>query len=725
MDIEAARRDGYSDAEITEELAKRTRFDLQKARADGYGDSEIMGELQRRQTANLSKMDTKPGSVGERFARGVAEPFVGAAQLVMKGAGALGLPQEYVDTQQDFTKEFVGKSDAIAPQGDEWDVARVAGNVLPLLATGGRVGAAPTIGRLAGAGAVAGGIGGATIPVTDENFWGTKAFQTGAGTAFGAAANPLMNRILQAAGRKGASALNAIRSRLPGGATPQQIQITISQSLRDSGIDPATVPPAFMQQIQDEVGRALNAGGTLDARALAANADAALLRTPPPTAGQATQNPTQWGQERWLAQAPEGQPLATQYLQTLETLNNRLGDLQGRAAAPVSREVAGQKVMGTLQRADARGAGFVDNLYQTVRAHPDADLPIDYRTVAQSVADQLYERSLFGALPPTLRTPIQNTVAGRGAQQAGWRPTIRTADDINKTISQEIAKAEAKGDGSALQAIDVYRRTLNEAVQDAANNAPPGSTIARDLFTARNAASQRFGIHDAIPALEAAVKGSVAPDDFIRRYVMGGAAGDFRNLAEFVQQADPQVWNQIRGQVLDQVRRTANASEQPGQFSQAAYNKAIRGLRDSGRLDVLFDAEERAMLDAIGRAGARVQQPPPGVSLTGFGGTAKQASMLAQVIGRLGKFATGSETAGRAAEVVARRGMGNAQVSAALQPTPNAAPGVTSVLPQVLTNRLSLGLSQGAPSTARNALYFDAADPRGTMQIPAPAETIY
>jgi hypothetical protein len=48
MDIEGARKAGYSDAEIAEHMAKSSGFDLAGARSSGYSDADDPGTFRNR-----------------------------------------------------------------------------------------------------------------------------------------------------------------------------------------------------------------------------------------------------------------------------------------------------------------------------------------------------------------------------------------------------------------------------------------------------------------------------------------------------------------------------------------------------------------------------------------------------------------------------------------------------------------------------------------------------
>lgn len=641
---------------------------------------------------------TSIGGKGERFGRGLFEPVVGIGQLAAHGLAMLPSDtlKENARTYDDFAKQYQGDSAEMSPEGMDW--SRIAGNATTLAPTMLAGGAPATLGGVARAGAVGGGLGGAATPTDGEGFGVTKTLQTGGGALAGAVLSPVAQKAIGALSKGGAYLVNQAR-RLGSNVTPQNIQILINQTLQQSGIDPSGLPQAFMDDVTKQVTSAMQSGGKMDAATLANRAAFEKVGAAP-TQGQATQNPSQWGMEDYLRQAPGAEPLATQYQSVLQTLNQRLNDV-AKGAAPAVKDVdAGRRLMGDLSQADARGKSVVDELYAQVRAHPDADLPVDFGTVAQSVSDQLYRGSLFEALPATLRKPIQEMAAGRGAARAGMQPTIRTADDINKTISNEIAKAQAKGDRSALEAISVYKRTLDEAVTDAAQ----GSTIARDLFTARGAASDRFGIHDAIPALRATINDAVAPDDFMRKFVYNANLDDFKKLSTFVQQASPNSWQQIRGQIIADLQGAASPGGDPLKFTQAGFNKALRSLDDSGKMETLFSKPEIEMLRSIGRVGELTQVAPAGVRTTGQSGVAKGAAMLATLAGKIPKFGA----AGAFVQSMAQKGGNALQANVALSPAPVAQPPFNALLPQQLVNQLaaSLGLAGGVTPNALAQTFY-------------------
>lgn len=679
FDIEGARKAGYQDAEIADHLAKEQKFDVAAARQAGYGDSDIIAHLSQAQQAKIGQFERQPDSFAKRLALGVAEPYVGTAQLVAHGTQST----PFMEQQDRQAQALVEAQKEGAPEGIDW--GRISGNVIGLLPTLALTRGNPaTVGGMAKGGAILGGASALTAPVDtrEGGYAGAKATQGVVGTVAGALGGPIIGKAIQGAGYLGAQIVNKLRSLAPSSQNPAQIQVMIQQTLQQNGVDPASVPPAFYDEIVGQVQRAL--GAPIDEASLANRAAFEAVGAQG-TRGQITQDPAQYGMEAYVRQAPGGEALASQYKSTLETLNQQLGNLAGGAAPPMRTAQAGQMVQGALQQADERGANVVNRLYEQVRRNPDADLPIDYQAVQQATVQELYDRSLLGALPSTLRGPLERGFQGQGAAQVGRSPTIRTADDINKTISTLIAQARGKNppDNAALEAIAVYKRNLDEAVADAAS----GTAVAQDLFTARAAAADRFAIHEAIPALRAAVDGTVAPDDFMRRFVYNANEQDFSRLAGFIRSASPQSWQQIRGQVLSDIQRSASPTGQAQDFSAAQFNKAIRSLDKSGRLEVLFNPQEVAILRNIGRVGTLVTKGPPGVSQTGLSGAAKASAMLVNMIGKLPVF-------GRLGGVVQAAGQKGGNVvtaNRAMASTPVVQPELQTIIPNPLAGIIGQG----------------------------------
>lgn len=144
-----------------------------------------------------------------RFTQGALDPVFGIAQLVPRGIGAVAkginaiIPNDYINGR--MSDELAAKQDAIVQGREKWyqqareadgqkgfDGWRMAGNVLSPanLIPGkiaGNLGKTATAGQRIGKGAIAGGIFGATAPVTDGEggYAEQKLKQMGIGAALG------------------------------------------------------------------------------------------------------------------------------------------------------------------------------------------------------------------------------------------------------------------------------------------------------------------------------------------------------------------------------------------------------------------------------------------------------------------------------------------------------------------------------------------------------------
>jgi hypothetical protein len=143
FDIEGARKEGYSDAEIANHLAQSRKFDLAGARNEGYSDADIIAHLSSA-PGTPSKKDTGVGNDLARTGLGilqgaVADPILGIAKLGVGAAELAGLSSDKAKAAQ----SFLNKEDELYKQaraslgGEGADVSRISGAILPFLFSGG------------------------------------------------------------------------------------------------------------------------------------------------------------------------------------------------------------------------------------------------------------------------------------------------------------------------------------------------------------------------------------------------------------------------------------------------------------------------------------------------------------------------------------------------------------------------------------------------------------
>lgn len=133
FDVEGARKAGYSDAEIAQELSSTRNFDYEAAKKAGYSDSDIVLELagtvtpQRTEQSRLSEMSMVEqmfgmGSPAQRFAKSAAfDPLAGVAQMVVDPiANIMGYGQPVKEYAQEVTAKTQAGRAARGSEGFDW-----------------------------------------------------------------------------------------------------------------------------------------------------------------------------------------------------------------------------------------------------------------------------------------------------------------------------------------------------------------------------------------------------------------------------------------------------------------------------------------------------------------------------------------------------------------------------------------------------------------------------
>lgn len=154
---------------------------------------------------------------------------------------------------------------------------------------------------------------------------------------------------------------------------------------------------------------------------------------------------------------------------------------------------------------------------------------------------------------------------------------------------------------------------------------------AREAFQqARQAARSRFSIHEQNPALQAALD-DVAPDNFVRKYVLNANGRDLQALRQSLEN-DPEALGQARAQVANHLRRAAFGENPTGDktFAVERYMNTLRQLGGQ-RLSAFFTPEEIQTLSTMGRAASTLYTQPAGSAVN----NSNTASGLMTMLSRL------------------------------------------------------------------------------------------
>jgi hypothetical protein len=207
FDIEAAKKEGYSDAEIADYLSKEQNFDIEAARKQGYSDTELLQHFAGEQ----DKAVAADAPVTSGFLMGLKDPITAGAQLLPRaGEFVTSLGYQAPNPVSDWFASEAQRVDDIAKKeeagyqatrrvaGDSgFDPARLAGNIINP--------ANVVPGALARGGAVAksvatGAMSGAMQPVVGDTAFAQEKLQQ---VATGAALGPAFQAVFAGLGKVG------------------------------------------------------------------------------------------------------------------------------------------------------------------------------------------------------------------------------------------------------------------------------------------------------------------------------------------------------------------------------------------------------------------------------------------------------------------------------------------------------------------------------------------
>lgn len=565
------------------------RFDEAPKRDPKIGQPEelTLGEKLMSGVSLPSWLDTLITRGVKPLVQGAADPAIGAAQLVANALpNSTGIPQAVNKGVADENARY--EAERKGAGGEGVDLLRLGGNVAsPVnLAIASRLPAVAGALARAGQGALVGGGSGAMAPVenTDNGFWSKKAAQTGLGAVTGAALTPVLGKIADYAVQKLGIGRANVR------ASDHDIDSAVFDALKEAGQSAADVPPDQLAALRAQVQQSLTQGTKLDTAAALRKADFEALNMQP-TLGQITREPGQFAREQNL-RGVEG--VGDELLARLQTQGNQLQTaLPAGGGKPAYQ--AGTQLSESLGGIDDTMRRHVSGLYGEARASAGRELDVPLQGFAQDYADILHR---YGdKVPSGVRNVLNDYGLGGGTQSKVFN--FEEADKVLKAIN-----ANRSADPAVNNSLNELRGALRKTIESTDSGGGP-------FAPAVKAASERFKMHDAIPALKAAADGSVAPDDFVRRFVVGGKTNDVKGLAQVLKQADPASFQEARAQLADELRRAAFGENAAGDapFASARYMAAIRRLGPD-KLGAFFTPQEVMDIMRVGRVGTYIKQAP-------------------------------------------------------------------------------------------------------------------
>lgn len=404
------------------------------------------------------------------------------------------------------------------------------------------------------------------------------------------------------------------------GMNQQQLDVKISDVLRQTGVDYSQVPERIKQSLRQEMSGALNADKELNPEAvsrLIAFREAGVT----PTRGMISQNPVQITKEQNLAKmGANSNDSGLQGLALIQNQNNDrlIGNLNTLGANRGNTLNAGERVTSSVLGTQAGLRGAEQSAWDAAKASPGYRQPIS----AQAISDingALGEQGLMPFMNPTISKYME-------AFQKGQPFTPQDYRNLQSMLSRETAKGGNEGAAASLAARILRDADLRPAGFVNGANTPVSSGMAasirnadvsaEDAITAvnraRGATRTAYAYEDSNPLVRSVLSGGSTsdPQRIAQRFVIGGTAQEAEDL---VRQVGPQGLPAIKDAILANLKSKAvsGASDETAKFSQSAFNKALNDIGER-KLSILFAPEELRALRNNARVAALMQSQPTG-----------------------------------------------------------------------------------------------------------------
>ncbi len=360
-------------------------------------------------------------------------------------------------------------------------------------------------------------------------------------------------------------------------------------------------------QLRETVERAIKSGQPINQRILDNYVAAESLPHPVSISkGQAAESPVLISEERNLR--AQYKKLGEGFAEADASLKENLPLIRAQAAPEAfgtTQAQHGQSIMGVIDRIDAAKNDVIAANYKALEDANGGRFPMDVNAFVRDATAQLHKKLKYNHVPAEIAKDI------RDVQKNGMNFEEFEALRTNLATAQRTNK-----DGNARAAAGIIRRALEdmpmpkEFVGSSLEGSAMVDTNLKSLADkARASAKERFDLLDANPAYKSVVEGDANSEDFIRKHVFNGKKKDVEQLMGSL---DDEGKQSVRAGLIDMLERESGIVDGKGTFSQSSYNKAVDKLRQSGKLDLLFEPETRKQLETLGHVARLTQQQPAG-----------------------------------------------------------------------------------------------------------------
>jgi len=461
-----------------------------------------------------------------------------------------------------------------------------------------------------------------TSPVEEgKDFLPEKARQGGIG-ALGGAAGGALGYTLAGVINKGIDAARSVFNRVSGGNSAKAADALVEQALRANGTSSAQVAaerPELFAGLQQMAADAVKSGKPVDPQAMVRLTRAQTLPVAVPMLkGQVTRDPMQFAMEQNLRGIQGvGEPI----VQTIQAQNKALiENLNAMGAARGADVVAAAKpVMQTLKAADDTLKSGVTKAYEAFKKSTGRSLDVPLPSIASGYAKTSAE---FGeAIPGAIRKKFE----ALGEMPWNARFTIEEAEALIKSINRNY---DPKNLVSA-RALDELRNTVQKSIAEGAGASAEGTAAAGLAKAARQAASERFALQDATPALKGVLRGD-NPDKFLQKYLLQGNEREIGSMVRLLKAQDPKAAAGLEDSLMAHIKQRVlgGRSEENAAFSEAALKEFIANPNMTARLQQVLSPERMAQLRQLHLVAEDALYAPKGSAVN----TSNTASAAANLI---------------------------------------------------------------------------------------------
>jgi hypothetical protein len=357
------------------------------------------------------------------------------------------------------------------------------------------------------------------------------------------------------------------------------------------------IDPDLRQAVSRE---AQKTGGLINPEVFDRHLEARSLPVPVNlTEGQATRNAALYSEEQNLRGklVALGEHLGNQNNKLVENVQ-AIRDQVGPDVFTTNHAQHGDTLMQAYQDIDKAANDRIDSAYQKARdLVPDKSASVmDAPGLMGNVTRALHEQDLFDSAP-------KDVMASLARRAENGSMSFANIENMKTNLAR--IQRSPSADGNTRYAAGIMRDQLEQMPLTVAN---PEVQAAYD--DARSLARARFQAMDADPAYKATVNEKVAPDDFVRKFVINGKRDDVARMAEAMQGNDT-ARQTMAVATLDHLRDSAGVGpEYKGAFRQSGWNSALTAL--DPKLQSLVDPSTAEHLRSLGNVAHNIQVAPPG-----------------------------------------------------------------------------------------------------------------